>query len=92
MSFIKSIKKSGNKINLYKLDKDILEKEVKGTTLFSDGINICVLDLETTGLNLEEDKIIEIALKVVKIDSSNNQIFVRGSVPGSNNGILVVNK
>ena len=31
-------------------------------------------------------------LKVVKIDSSNNQIFVRGSVPGSNNGILVVNK
>ena len=31
-------------------------------------------------------------LKVVKIDSSNNQIFVRGSVPGSNNGILIVNK
>jgi len=48
MSFIKSIKKSGSKINLYKLDKDILAKQTKGTTLFSNGINICVLDLETT--------------------------------------------
>ena len=50
MSFIKSIKKSGSKINLYKLDQDILAKQTKGTTLFSNGINICFLDLETTGL------------------------------------------
>ena len=75
MSFIKSIKKSGSKINLYKLDKDILAKQKKGTTLFSNGINICVLDLETTGLNLEEDKIIEIALKVVKIDKIDGNII-----------------
>jgi len=65
MSFIKSIKKSGSKINLYKLDQDILAKQTKDTTLFSNGINICFLDLETTGLNTKEDKIIEIALKVV---------------------------
>ena len=58
MSFIKSIKKSGSKINLYKLDKDILAKQTNGTTLFSNGFNICFLDLETTGLNMEEDKII----------------------------------
>ena len=75
MSFIKSIKKSGSKINLYKLDKDILAKQTKGTTLFSNGINICVLDLETTGLNMEEDKIIEIALKVVKIDKIDGNII-----------------
>ena len=76
MSFIKSIKKSGRKINLYKLDKDILAKQKKGTTLFSNGINICVLDLETTGLNMEEDKIIEIALKVVKIDKIDGILFL----------------
>ncbi len=75
MSFIKSIKKSGSKINLYKLDKDILAKQTKDTTLFSNGINICFLDLETTGLNTEEDKIIEIALKVVKIDKIDGNIM-----------------
>ena len=31
-------------------------------------------------------------LKVVKIDTDNNQIFVKGAVPGSNNGMVVVNK
>jgi len=75
MSFIKSIKKSGSKINLYKLDQEILSKQTSGTTLFSNGINICVLDLETTGLNMEEDKIIEIALKVVKIDKIDGNII-----------------
>jgi len=75
MSFIKSIKKSGSKINLYKLDQEILSKQTSGTTLFSNGINICFLDLETTGLNTEEDKIIEIALKVVKIDKIDGNII-----------------
>ncbi|SVE12906.1 uncharacterized protein METZ01_LOCUS465760, partial [marine metagenome] len=31
MSFIKSIKKSGSKINLYKLDQEILSKQTSGT-------------------------------------------------------------
>jgi len=31
-------------------------------------------------------------LKVVKIDSDNNYIFVKGAVPGSNNGMVIVNK
>ncbi len=75
MSFIKSIKKSGSKINLYKLDQEILSKQTSGTTLFSNGINICFLDLETTGLNTEEDKIIEIAIKVVKIDKIDGNII-----------------
>ena len=75
MSFIKSIKKSGSKINLYKLDQEILSKQTSGTTLFSYGINICFLDLETTGLNTEKDKIIEIALKVVKIDKTDGNII-----------------
>ena len=75
MSFIKSIKKSDSEIILYKLDNKILDNQVKDTTLFSNGINICFLDLETTGLNTEEDKIIEIALKVVKIDKTDGNII-----------------
>jgi len=31
-------------------------------------------------------------LKVVKIDTENNHIFVKGAVPGSNNGMVIVNK
>ena len=75
MSFIESIKKIGPKINLYKLNKDVLEKQIHGTTLFSNAMNICFIDLETTGLNKEEDKIIEIALKTVKIDKAEGNII-----------------
>ena len=38
-------------------------------------MNICFIDLETTGLNKEEDKIIEIALKTVKIDKAEGNII-----------------
>jgi len=31
-------------------------------------------------------------LKVMKIDLENNYIFVKGAVPGSNNGMVIVNK
>ena len=75
MSFIESIKKTGTKINLYKLNKDVLEKQIHATTLFSNAMNICFIDLETTGLNKEEDKIIEIALKTVKIDKAEGNII-----------------
>ena len=75
MSFIKSIKKTGTKINLYKLNQDVLGKQIHGTTLFSKAMNICFIDLETTGLNKEEDKIIEIALKTVKIDKAEGNII-----------------
>tara|TARA_B100001029_G_scaffold173116_1_gene171626 strand:- start:165 stop:1031 length:867 start_codon:yes stop_codon:yes gene_type:complete len=75
MSFIKTVKKAGTSIQLYKLNGELLSKQAIGTTLFSNGINICFLDLETTGLNIEQDKIIEIALKVVKIDKSDGSII-----------------
>ena len=75
MSFIQSIKKIGTKINLYKLDTNVLNKQIQDTNLFSDGINLCFLDLETTGLNTDEDKIIEIAMRVVKIDKNEGNII-----------------
>ena len=31
-------------------------------------------------------------LKVMKVDKSNNQLLVRGSVPGANNGALIIRK
>ena len=31
-------------------------------------------------------------LKVVKVKRENNQIFLRGAVPGSKNGIVIISK
>jgi len=75
MSFIESIKKTGTTLNLYKLNQEILKQQIHNTTLFSNGKNISFIDLETTGLNLEEDKIIEIAIKTVKIDETEGNIM-----------------
>ena len=75
MSFIKSIKKSGEKIILYKLTENVLKDSIIPTDLFTDSINICILDVETTGTNRENDKIIEIALKLVKFDKQNGNII-----------------
>ena len=75
MSFIKSIKKSGNKINLYKLDQEMLSKQENGTTLFTSGLNICFLDLETTGLDVENNSPIEIAMKLVEFKKTTGELI-----------------
>jgi len=75
MSFIKSIKKNVEKIILYKLTEKVLENSIVPVDLFTDSINICFLDVETTGTNRENDKIIEIALKLVKLDKQNGNII-----------------
>ena len=75
MSFIKKIKKTGTKINLYKLNKDILNKQISNTTLFTNECNLCFIDLETTGLNTDSDKIIEIAMKIIKIDTIDGTVL-----------------
>ena len=31
-------------------------------------------------------------LSVVKVDLDNNQLFLKGSVPGANNGIVIIKK
>ena len=75
MSFRKNIIKTEDKISLYKLTSEILKKQIKETTLFSEDITICFLDLETTGTNRKNDKIIEIALKIINIDKTNGNIL-----------------
>jgi len=63
MSFHKKLIQD-DKIVINKYNGDDLNININ----HSDGIRICILDLETTGLNKKEDKIIEIAAKVIEID------------------------
>ncbi|MBC8401608.1 MAG: hypothetical protein H8E14_08985 [Candidatus Marinimicrobia bacterium] len=31
-------------------------------------------------------------LKVARVDEENNQLFLRGAVPGANNGLIIITK
>ena len=42
--------------------------------------------------HMGDERHTELGLKVVKIDADRNLLFVRGAVPGSKNGIVLVNK
>ena len=75
MSFIKSIKKNQENILLYKLNKNILKKSIIQSDLFTDSVNICFLDVETTGTDKKNDKIIEIALRLIKFNKKNGKIL-----------------
>ena len=78
MSFIKKIKKEDKSISLELYSgKDIEtsdDNHLKKIDKNSDIIRICVVDIETTGFDIENDEIIEIAIKTVecnKFDGSN---------------------
>ena len=75
MSFIESISKSKDQITLYKLDESVLKKHLEPSSLFSEEINVCFLDTETTGLKIDKDEIIEIALRLLKIDKTTGSIL-----------------
>ena len=75
MSFINSINKNNNKISLYKMEEKILYNQIEPSTLFTEAINICFLDVETTGLKIDNDEIIEIALRLIKVDKISGTIL-----------------
>ena len=77
MSFIKGLYDIENNIKLQKYEgKDLEVNKPETLNLLnasSSRMRICFLDLETTGLDSAEDKIIEIAIKCVEITKENGQ-------------------
>ena len=72
MSFLKELSENKQAITLYKYNgNDITvdpEISIKDVDKSSDYINICFIDLETTGTHKKNDLIIEIALKVMHLN------------------------
>ena len=75
MSFLKELSENKQAITLYKYNgndikvpEDLIAKQVDKD---SEHINVCFIDLETTGTHKKNDKIIEIALKVVQLNKKN---------------------
>jgi DNA polymerase-3 subunit epsilon len=70
MSYVSSIKKDGENIILYKCSEPVPELllSVEGC------VNIGFLDTETTGLDKQNNEIIELALKVVKLEEGSGKI------------------
>jgi len=72
MSFLKKLSEDKQAVTLYKYNGNDIKVEsninIENITKDSDYINICFLDLETTGIHKKDDKIIEIALKVIQIN------------------------
>ena len=72
MSFIKAVIQENENVTIAKFNgKDI---EVTGTDSDEYTPRICFLDLETTGLNKQQDQIIEIALKIVSANKKSGEI------------------
>ena len=74
MSFIKEVLNSDNTIQIKKFNGEGLElgsdQHEINLDRNSDFIYICVLDLETTGLDRDEDEIIEIAMKLIQVSKT----------------------
>jgi len=72
MSFVKKIINQDNQVSLYKYDGEDLNNYPNNyendLSASSELMRICFLDTETTGTNLNQDKIIEVALKVIEIN------------------------
>lgn len=74
MTFIPSATEDSEKISLDKFDGTSFPKY--NSTQINDNIEkICFLDLETTGLNKDQDKIIEIALKLGAINKTSGDLL-----------------
>ena len=75
MSFIKRINKKDDNIILefyngedIKVEEDIQLEDIDKE---SNIIRICFLDVETTGFDVEDCEVIELAMKVIEIDKNN---------------------
>ena len=77
MAFLKELSENKQAVTLYKYNgNDIrIDADIKIDSIDrnSDYIRICFLDLETTGTHKKNDKIIEIALKVIQLNKHNGK-------------------
>ena len=74
MTFIAQLSQDNGNITLKKFDGASFPKFNPGHSGL-DILKVCFLDLETTGLDKIEDKIIELALKLVAIDRNNGELL-----------------
>ena len=68
MSFIKSVIQENENVTISKFNGKNIEVTGKNSDEYNS--RICFLDLETTGLNKQQDQIIEIALKICLLYTS----------------------
>ena len=73
MSFKKSLISDDGKVALEKFD-EYLFKFPNLENSYQEVKKLCFLDLETTGLN-HNDKIVELALKLVEVDAKNGELI-----------------
>jgi DNA polymerase-3 subunit epsilon len=73
MTFIKELIVPGNKIELRKFDGNTLSNQIVDQSN-ANSSKICILDLETTGLDKANDKIIELAVKLVSVDNKTGDL------------------
>ena len=62
-------------IRLYKFDGKSLPAPIFNYDYDKNSTKVCFLDLETTGLDKKEDKIIELAVKVAAIDKQSGELI-----------------
>jgi len=74
MTFIAQLSQDNGNITLKKFDGASFPRFNPGYSGL-DIVKVCFLDLETTGLDKIEDKIIELALKLVAIDRNNGELL-----------------
>ena len=72
MSFIKSVIQENENVTISKFNGKNIEVTGKNSDEYNS--RICFLDLETTGLNKQQDQIIEIALKIVSANKNSGEI------------------
>ena len=71
MSFVNSIKKDGENIILHKCREPVPELLISVENI----VSIAFLDSETTGLDKLNDQVIELAVKVVKVEENSGKII-----------------
>tara|TARA_Y100000590_G_scaffold424431_1_gene531334 strand:- start:989 stop:1858 length:870 start_codon:yes stop_codon:yes gene_type:complete len=75
MSFLNTLINNQGTVQIKRFDGSTLPKAPTNYQKDNNFTKVCFLDLETTGLNKNEDKIIELAVKIAAIDNKSKQLL-----------------